>query len=189
MGQSFTTQTDNSVAASLRLGNRDLEEHLTTHARANKDITLPPSSKRPRGKIPQTAEKFPPLSRLHELVLETFPAALRDSPYLFQEHFSRTPLCKLAYRTVAGGIQARHGISETYTKQATWEPPRAPLHKEVLIDRFLRRRRQRDRIMMADSGQRTMDEDGEHYVDASEVPATFIRPSLDNLVNRLTEAL
>ncbi|UYV67901.1 Transposase [Cordylochernes scorpioides] len=43
--------------------------------------------------------------------------------------------------------------------------------------------------MMADSGQRTMDEDGEHYVDASEVPATFIRPSLANLVNRLTEAL
>ncbi|UYV71960.1 hypothetical protein LAZ67_9001356, partial [Cordylochernes scorpioides] len=34
-----------------------------------------------------------------------------------------------------------------------------------------------------------MDEDGEHYVDTSEVPATFIRPSLANLVNRLTEAL
>ncbi|UYV84085.1 hypothetical protein LAZ67_X001129 [Cordylochernes scorpioides] len=44
-------------------------------------------------------------------------------------------------------------------------------------------------IMMVDSGQRTMDEDGEHYVNASEVPATFIRPSLANLVNRLTEAL
>ncbi|UYV80139.1 hypothetical protein LAZ67_18001814 [Cordylochernes scorpioides] len=39
------------------------------------------------------------------------------------------------------------------------------------------------------NGQRTMDEDGEHYVNASEVPATFIRPSLANLVNRLTEAL
>ncbi|UYV67863.1 hypothetical protein LAZ67_5002290 [Cordylochernes scorpioides] len=42
---------------------------------------------------------------------------------------------------------------------------------------------------LSKSGQRTMDEDGEHYVDASEVPATFIRPSLANLVNRLTEAL
>ncbi|UYV70867.1 hypothetical protein LAZ67_8000916 [Cordylochernes scorpioides] len=39
------------------------------------------------------------------------------------------------------------------------------------------------------TGQRTMDEDGEHYVDPSELPATFIRPSLDNLVSRLTEAL
>ncbi|UYV78550.1 hypothetical protein LAZ67_16001970, partial [Cordylochernes scorpioides] len=43
--------------------------------------------------------------------------------------------------------------------------------------------------MMADSGQSTVDEDGARYVDSSEVPATFIRPSLDNLVNRLTEAL
>ncbi|UYV66815.1 hypothetical protein LAZ67_4002953 [Cordylochernes scorpioides] len=39
------------------------------------------------------------------------------------------------------------------------------------------------------TGQRTVNEDGEHYVDASEVPASFIRTSLDNLVNRLTEAL
>ncbi|UYV79706.1 K02A2.6-like [Cordylochernes scorpioides] len=38
--------------------------------------------------------------------------------------FEDPPLCKLAYRTVAGGLQARHGISETCTKQATWEPPR-----------------------------------------------------------------
>ncbi|UYV67899.1 hypothetical protein LAZ67_5002450 [Cordylochernes scorpioides] len=43
--------------------------------------------------------------------------------------------------------------------------------------------------MMADSGQRTMDEEGERYVNASEVPATYIRPGVDTLIYRLTEAL
>ncbi|UYV66573.1 hypothetical protein LAZ67_4002149, partial [Cordylochernes scorpioides] len=48
--------------------------------------------------------------------------------------FEDTPLCKLAYRTVAGGLQARHGISETCTKQTTWEPPR--LRAQATRDMF-----------------------------------------------------
>ncbi|UYV83240.1 hypothetical protein LAZ67_23000261, partial [Cordylochernes scorpioides] len=48
--------------------------------------------------------------------------------------FEDPPLCKLAYRTVAGGLQARHGISETCTKQTTWEPPR--LRAQTTRDMF-----------------------------------------------------
>ncbi|UYV60238.1 hypothetical protein LAZ67_1000518 [Cordylochernes scorpioides] len=48
--------------------------------------------------------------------------------------FEDPSLCKLAYRTVAGGLQARHGISETCTKQTTWEPPR--LRAQTTRDMF-----------------------------------------------------
>ncbi|UYV80713.1 hypothetical protein LAZ67_19001520 [Cordylochernes scorpioides] len=48
--------------------------------------------------------------------------------------FEDPPLCKLAYRTVAGGLQARHGISETCTEQTTREPPR--LRAQTTRDMF-----------------------------------------------------
>ncbi|UYV72042.1 hypothetical protein LAZ67_9001620, partial [Cordylochernes scorpioides] len=80
------------------------------------------------------------------IVLLGIRSSLREDPntttaelvytYPFQEHFSRNPLCKLAYRTVAGGLQARHGISETCTKQATWEPLRlrAQTTRDMMVE-------------------------------------------------------
>ncbi|UYV68430.1 hypothetical protein LAZ67_5004295 [Cordylochernes scorpioides] len=59
---------------------------------ANKDITLPPSSKRPGRRIPQTAERLPSLSRFHELVLETSLVLLGiQAPTPSRNIFSRTP--------------------------------------------------------------------------------------------------
>ncbi|UYV76747.1 K02A2.6-like [Cordylochernes scorpioides] len=42
---------------------------------------------------------------------------------------------------------------------------------------------------MADRGQRTIVEDVQRYMDVFEAPATFIRPSVEILIDRLTEAL